>query len=449
MLLTEKILLPRTPIELPRTERDIRLMTGITPFSERVKAAWQLFANEAKHWADIVVGQANDLTEEALVAAIEATLLVAIKRVSFMVRPSATHPSKAELVISLHGERLMLLKTLRLVESIPAEVKAHWVITVGHPTDFALATMPIEGLALSDCMLWVTTAGSVTLTTPKTSYTPEELKMYETHPLNFNHYLDSSIDALNFELPQVSLAIYAPALAAKLKTDSVTATAWAHALLAQTLGDVVMLRYVRNITVLSTPRKGNAVTPAAVLDHLQRLVDMIATSPAAIAEDHYVYHRKREYNSDARARISRGMSTLPALVDQWYRGEDELFKECWEDGVFASMLTIENYTFISDEDYTDRAELCQDYTKELERISENTPSIVRFIGSANGFEYSDDEFWFIDTLVWDYPAWVDVFQRHFHPGKAPCLEDYCISTQIQAFHHHLEPSWQFVCNEYE
>jgi len=327
------------------------------PFKERVQKFWEAFSKEE---AEVRMMMDNKVDGNILIKFVSNILNLAFEDPFFEM--GINDEGKYELIMSPSGNRAILLELHYWLQRAPENLWEKWNFysaKPGHPdSDFSMEMYDI-------------------------SISKEDVTIF--------YEVDE-------ERPKINIEIYSPKLMELEENDRYNMF---FIFLDQFIGELYTMEYIGYIDFVETQQLKNTVS----LSHLKELIKNTIENKEWSRNDnpyesYTAYQREatEEENWSLREDIYIGYTASTAILNSFYRKEDDLFNDFEQNGVILGYLFYENINVPQKEIVSVRAEI----EDKILAITE-PHGIANSMGGATGFHFS-----YIDFIIFDYDAFLKI-----------------------------------------
>ena len=326
-------------------------------FRARTEAAWAAFAAEEARLRAALGGDGiHERGEEVLAKCTEAlrpALGDAAMEVGF-------NGEKYEMLLSPEGNRAGLFPLVYFRSRAPEEVLKNWDILVGR--------QPSRGFGL-------------------------RLAGWEVSAAEVRVWIDAQGE-------EADLTLWCEKLQPLLPEGEEKAWTLLSILTDQVLGEINAIAHIRRFSVAAAPGEG----PSVSLEELPRALRDLGMTLYRDAEDFlengwqaYRLDPAEDRDADWRLDVYAGSTRLPALIDEYLRGESGTVEDFHRAGIAAGFLIFPMEDFPEE----DRAERILDFRDALQAavLERAGPEGGVFLGGATGLFCG-----YVDFLAWDLDA---------------------------------------------
>lgn len=362
-------------------------------FRERVESTWRDFLDQEASirtmmkagMANVKRGASDDSHDESVAERMDAILSHALYNTSFEMGFDGTD---YELTLTCDAGPAEVFKLKYFKDQAPKKVFDHWKINLGRQVDPEF-TLEVEGTELTaeDILIW-----------PEWQQDGVIIKLYcET----FDHLLKKDPDQ----------------------------AAWAFSvLLDHTLGEICALDLVNGFTVLETPMKNPGIPLTNLPTALYRTGCSLSNDITRMTDipSQYENEPEQDERADWRLDIAEGVTNCPALLDEYYEGEDAIMNSFHNDGAVPAFICwpIEGVAGGDDPD------ALNSFSEKLEAgiLEQAGSSAVSMIGHATGV-YAG----YLDFIAWDLPEVLEAAEKVLHDLHMPAAAFHTFRREGDAF----------------
>ena len=325
------------------------------PFRVRTQEAWAAFLAEEGELRRMLDRQDGG---EALVERCSALLKPALSDVAFEL---GYQGGNYELVLTPEGDKAKLFELVYFWRHAPAALQEHWSIQVGRPK--------LDGFSL--------------------------------------HSFESEVDGEEVQVwvqqredDTVSLTLYCEKLLPLLEKDEDRVWWMLSTLTDQILGEISAMALIHSFEVVKTPPGGPALRLKDLPQALEEMGLSLRTDAAAYLEHSYQTYEMEpveDPEADWRLDVYAGSTRLPAILQQYLRGEAQIMDAYHRDGIVAGFFCYPLDGF----DGPEQGQAVMDFRDALESAIMDSAGAdaVTFLGGASGIHCG-----YLDFIAWDLHA---------------------------------------------
>ena len=329
----------------------------IKPFRVRTMEAWQAFTDQEAQLRSLVDSPKTEKVSEELVTRCYEILTLAFDSPIFEL---GFNGEKYDLILSPEGDRVKLFQLAYFAKYAPESIRKHWNIIVGRPA-FAKYVLRMHGLTVEakEFQAWIEIQGE---------------KKFE-------------------------LSLYCEKLLPLLRENESNAYSLAYILVDQVLGEIVSMRYVTNVELLTAPNPGECLTLSNVPDFIKNKIDPEGWAKAADPEtacENWAGYRANPSQAEKcplRADVIAGMTCCLPLINAYFGNDNYYMDLLHRDGAVPGFFYWSLDGFGKDDILPFRDKI------EAAVLQKAGAAAVTFTGGATGEVYG-----YLDFIAWDLPA---------------------------------------------
>lgn len=271
--------------------------------------------------------------------------------------------AKRELILTPEGDRAKLFQLVYFQRHAPAEVLAHWDVSIGRqPSPGFSLRMLGRDISAADVQVWISE-----------------------------------------EDGQLSLSFYSESLLPLLRENEGEADWIVSILLDQSIGELTAMEHVAAIEVLAAPEEGAAVSMDCLGEALRERGVAPVDDPNCMLERYSAYEMEasQDADDDLRLDVFAGVTRCMPLLQAYLRNESDLQDAFEEDGVTPGFFYYPLDGFDAAEE---RGKAALDFRGSIEAaiLERAGADAVAFIGGASGIYCG-----YLDFIAWDLRAVLD------------------------------------------
>lgn len=356
-------------------------------FRQRTQKAWETFMAEEAGLRHLLDYPDRESVGDFLTSKCQSILQIAFENVAFEI---GRNDEKYELILTPEGDRAQLFALAYFQKYAPRQIFQHWNIIVGR--------QPSESNALrsddceingSDVQAWVTLRGD----------------------------------------KQIALELYCAKLT-PLLTENENRAWWILSTLTDIMiGEIPAIAYIESFDVLSVPKPEAAIALSELPQFLRANGFNLQLTAQEFLDNSYIgYELNAEKDPQADWRLDTyiGSARLPALINEYFRGDSGVMDAFHADGAVPGFLCYPLNGFVGD----DYAKAILDFRDALETAivdKAGTEAAVTFLGGATGLYCG-----YLDFIAWDLYAVLDAAKEFFKNTDLPWVNFHSFRRQAGA-----------------